>query len=198
MTKIFACGLPHSTDLSPQNPNLGPLQDNGGPTFTQALGNINAKNVGAGCPATDQRGYLRLPAACDIGAYEDTTDNPVPAITTLFPNSKPAGESGFTLTVNGYTYGPFVEGLSVVYWNGKPQTNDLYERLPAYSRHNHGRPGCGRTSPGHGCQSGAGRRSVERGGLYHYPRQSVPDDYQPQPRYAPGRRAVLHPDGKRQ
>ena len=35
--EIFsACGLPQlSTDLSPQDPNLGPLQDNGGPTFTR-------------------------------------------------------------------------------------------------------------------------------------------------------------------
>jgi CSLREA domain-containing protein len=117
----FSCGLAHPTDLPPQNPTLGSLQDNGGPTLTQALGLDLAKNVGDGCPATDQRGYPRLPAACDIGAYEDTTDNPVPAITTLFPNSKPAGESGFKLTVNGYTYGTFVLGLSVVYWNGSPR-----------------------------------------------------------------------------
>ncbi len=117
-----ACGIPGSGDLFPQNPNLGPLQDNGGPTFTQALGNNNAKSFGAGCPATDQRGYPRLPAACDIGAYEDTTDNPVPAITTLFPNSKPAGDPGFTLIVNGYTYTPFLKGLSTVLWNGHTKT----------------------------------------------------------------------------
>ena len=122
---LVPVGYHYQTDLPPQNPNLGPLQDNGGPTLTQALGNIDAKNVGDGCPATDQRGYPRLPAACDIGAYEDTTDNPIPAITTLFPNSKPAGESGFTLTVNGYTYTPFVKGLSVVYWNGSPRQRPL-------------------------------------------------------------------------
>ncbi len=117
----FSCGLSHPTDLFPQNPNLGPLQDNGGPTFTQVLGLDLAKNVGTGCPPTDQRGYPRLPNNCDIGAYEDTTDNPVPAITTLFPNSKPANDPAFKLTVNGYTYGTFGAG-SVIHWNGNPKT----------------------------------------------------------------------------
>jgi len=117
-----ACGLPQANDLYPQDPNLGQLRDNGGPTWTQALGLALAKNVGNGCPATDQRNYPRDPAHCDIGAYEDTNYNPVPAITTLFPNSKPAGEpQDFTLWVNGYTYGTFVQGLSVVYWNGSPR-----------------------------------------------------------------------------
>ncbi len=117
-----ACGLPQANDLYPHNPDLGALQDNGGPTFTRELGYILAKNVGTGCPATDQRGYPRLPAACDIGAFEDTTDNPVPAITTLFPNTKPEGDPDFTLTVNGYTYTPFLKGLSTVLWNGSPRT----------------------------------------------------------------------------
>ncbi len=66
-------------------PNLGPLQDNGGPTWTQALlpgspaidaGNpaACADNLGATLHA-DQRGYPR-PAngagttRCDIGAFE--------------------------------------------------------------------------------------------------------------------------------
>ena len=40
---------------------------------------------------------------------------PVPTTTTLSPTSKIAGEASFTLTVNG---GNFVEGLSVVRWNG--------------------------------------------------------------------------------
>jgi predicted outer membrane repeat protein len=117
----YSCGLANPTDLPPQDPNLGPLTDNGGPTFTQKLGNNNAKDVGTGCPDRDQRGYPRDLDACDIGAYEDTDKNPYPAITTLVPNSKPEGESGFTLTVNGYTYGTFVLGLSVVHWNGSPR-----------------------------------------------------------------------------
>ena len=53
---------------------LGPLQDNGGPTFTHAL-LPGSPAIDAGdntaCPSTDQRGAPR-PAglACDIGAYE--------------------------------------------------------------------------------------------------------------------------------
>jgi len=66
---------------NPINPRLGLLQDNGGPTWTQALlfgspaldaGNPAAPGSGGNaCLATDQRGVIR-PAgnACEIGAYE--------------------------------------------------------------------------------------------------------------------------------
>jgi hypothetical protein len=64
-----------------QDPRLGALADNGGPTPTHALGNgspaIDAGSPavpgsgGAACAALDQRGFLRpLGAACDIGAFE--------------------------------------------------------------------------------------------------------------------------------
>lgn len=71
-----SCGFTGGAD-----PLLGPLQDNGGPTWTQALLNgspaIDAGNP-AGCgPALDQRGYYRTVdgdgaggARCDIGAFE--------------------------------------------------------------------------------------------------------------------------------
>lgn len=69
------------------SPNLGPLQDNGGPTFTHALlpgspaidgGNPAGCVDGAGLPlSTDQRGFPRAVDGdgngtdiCDIGAYE--------------------------------------------------------------------------------------------------------------------------------
>jgi hypothetical protein len=67
--------------FSSDDPSLGPLQDNGGPTFTHALliGSkaIDAGNLG-GCTdnngdliTTDQRGVHRPNGAfCDIGAYE--------------------------------------------------------------------------------------------------------------------------------
>lgn len=115
-----SCGLSFTGDLN-ADPNLGPLLNNGGPTLTQTIGNVIAKDVGTGCPATDQRGYPRSPDACDIGAYEDTTLNPFPAITTLAPYTGPAGGPAFKLTVNGYTYGTFVQGSSVVLWNGSPR-----------------------------------------------------------------------------
>jgi len=62
------------------NPMLGPLANNGGPTWTQALlgGSpaINAGNPappgsgGTSCLPTDQRGHARGATRCDMGAYE--------------------------------------------------------------------------------------------------------------------------------
>jgi predicted outer membrane repeat protein len=54
------------------DPKLGTLADNGGPTRTIALlAGSPARNAGAGCPATDQRGVARPQgSACDVGAYE--------------------------------------------------------------------------------------------------------------------------------
>ena len=63
------------TDFSNTVARLGPLQSNGGPTQTMALlpnspGGMGQANTGA-CPATDQRGFLRLTdGKCDIGAFE--------------------------------------------------------------------------------------------------------------------------------
>jgi hypothetical protein len=66
---------PGPGDLVNVDPMLGPLQDNGGPTLTQAL-LPGSPAIDAGSPAcpppdTDQRGVPRPQgAACDIGAYE--------------------------------------------------------------------------------------------------------------------------------
>jgi hypothetical protein len=75
------------------NPNLGPLQNNGGPTLTQALlaGSpaIDAGNPG-GCLdesglmlTTDQRGFIRpadgdgdTVSVCDMGAFEYASPGP--------------------------------------------------------------------------------------------------------------------------
>jgi uncharacterized repeat protein (TIGR01451 family) len=68
------CGLTGPGDQPNTNPLLGPLQDNGGPTFTQALlPGSPAINRGdnTGCPAADERGVTRPQGGtCDIGAYE--------------------------------------------------------------------------------------------------------------------------------
>jgi len=56
------------------NPQLGPLQNNGGPTQTLALLSGSAAiytAVESLCPATDQRGVIRPQGPhCDIGAFE--------------------------------------------------------------------------------------------------------------------------------
>jgi CSLREA domain-containing protein len=70
------CGFIGTGDLQSADADLGLLQDNGGPTWTHALGaGSQAINAGsctdiAGNPVTtDQRGVLRI-SPCDIGAYE--------------------------------------------------------------------------------------------------------------------------------
>lgn len=66
------CGLTATGDRQDVDPRLGPLQDNGGPTDTEALlGNSPAIDAGDACSALDQRGTTRPRGAkCDIGPYE--------------------------------------------------------------------------------------------------------------------------------
>jgi len=87
------CGFTGAGDLVNTNPLLGPLEDNGGPTFTSALlPGSPAIDAGAGCPATDQRGVARPidgngdgTALCDIGAYEFDPSIPTTTTTTTLP-----------------------------------------------------------------------------------------------------------------
>jgi hypothetical protein len=82
------CNFSNTGDLNNINPNLGPLQNNGGPTQTQALLSgspaIDAGNP-SGCTdghghllKTDQRGKPRPDkedsGGCDMGAYERQSD----------------------------------------------------------------------------------------------------------------------------
>ncbi len=75
-------------DISGQDPLLGALASNGGPTQTRALpAGSPAIDVGnnAACPATDQRGVARpFPAGgtCDIGAFEFTPETDLALIKT--------------------------------------------------------------------------------------------------------------------
>jgi Ca2+-binding RTX toxin-like protein len=62
---------PQASDVF-ADPQLGPLQNNGGPTKTHAIPTTSpAKDAGAACSTIDQRGVGRPQGpACDIGAYE--------------------------------------------------------------------------------------------------------------------------------
>ena len=68
------CGFTAAGDITGQDPLLGTLANNGGPTQTRELlaGSpaIDAGN-NAACPPTDQRGVVRPSnGTCDIGAFE--------------------------------------------------------------------------------------------------------------------------------
>ncbi len=84
------------------DPLLGPLQDNGGPTQTMALGPGSpavdqVPASGAGCPPTDQRGIARPQfAACDIGAYE-VAPPPVTGSPPPLQMQPPGGPGGVAL-----------------------------------------------------------------------------------------------------
>jgi CSLREA domain-containing protein/uncharacterized repeat protein (TIGR01451 family) len=82
-----SCMFTDSGSKQNANPQLGALQNNGGPTDTMALlAGSPAIDAGtnAGCPATDQRGVTRPQgSACDIGAFELVPTPPVPASADL-------------------------------------------------------------------------------------------------------------------
>lgn len=88
MSSDGTCSLHNSGDRNNTDPMLGPLQNNGGPTLTQALldgspaidsGNPSGCTDGNGqLLTTDQRGYPRPDhedtGGCDMGAYERQSD----------------------------------------------------------------------------------------------------------------------------
>lgn len=68
------CGFHETGDQTRTDPQLGALQDNGGPTFTMALSAgtpaVDAADPRCDAP-TDQRGVARPQGTrCDIGAFE--------------------------------------------------------------------------------------------------------------------------------
>lgn len=93
-------------DITLVDPMLGPLQDNGGRTFTHALllGSpaINAGGISP-CEAADQRGLARPQGtACDIGAFEYFPNCPAVSVN---PATLPDGDPGVyytqTITASG-------------------------------------------------------------------------------------------------
>jgi hypothetical protein len=101
-----SCGF---SNLSSADPELEPLEDNGGPTETQALPAsspaVDAVPV-AKCPTkVDQRGQPRPDngkAFCDVGAFELQGPDIPPAITSSPETIFQAGTQGsFTVTATG-------------------------------------------------------------------------------------------------
>jgi predicted outer membrane repeat protein len=102
LTSGSGCWTAKAHDLLSTNPNLGPLQDNGGPTFTMAIPRTSPAiekipSSGANCAATDQRGIVRPQPAnglCDIGAFEVQILNPTGLVVSGFPSPQAAGVAG--------------------------------------------------------------------------------------------------------
>ncbi|GEM_PF-1132412 len=104
------------------DPKLGPLQNNGGPTQTMAL-LPGSPAIGAGDPTTcglltlsggapgpnglDQRGAVRSPASCDIGAYDTWGDTHADSFLMSAPATATPGVLASTtltaVTVEGNT-----------------------------------------------------------------------------------------------
>jgi hypothetical protein len=116
-----SCGF-SATDhsLPATDPELGPLQDNGGPTETAepAFGGPVTDQVPPGttgnsvtlCPGLDQRGVARPQGTdCDMGAVEDS----VPQVSGVFP---PTGLVGTSTSVN--VTGSGFLGATQVYFGG--------------------------------------------------------------------------------
>src|SRR5262249_31154114 len=88
----------HVTDLLNVNPLLGPLQDNGGPTFTHALlPRSPAINAGdnTGAPDSAQRGpgFPRIVGGTtNIGAFEAQATNRPPVLTPIADRAVPAAQ----------------------------------------------------------------------------------------------------------
>jgi hypothetical protein len=98
----YGCGTP----LLTSDPQLGVLQDNGGPTHTMALGSGSpAVDVFATCEvAVDQRGVARPQpngGNCDIGAYELDTTAPSVSITGGPSDPTNSTSASFTFTPSG-------------------------------------------------------------------------------------------------
>ena len=91
---------PWATAATSAQLNLGPLQNNGGPTFTMALGGssvaIAAGNaiISRALPVSglDQRGFNRITS--DIGAFNNTA----PTLTTILPLTGATEDTPFSIT----------------------------------------------------------------------------------------------------
>ena len=129
------CGLASTGDQVNTDPMLGPLQDNGGQTDTQAP-SLDSPAVDHGDPAgctdfshvvltVDQRGFARPQGlACDVGAYEL---QPVAPAASASPATG-VGTGGATLSGTIDTHGfqttwQFLYGPTAAYGSSTPVQN---------------------------------------------------------------------------
>jgi CSLREA domain-containing protein len=119
------CGLTATGDRQDVDPRLGPLQDNGGSTDTEALlAGSPAIDASDTCGSLDQRGTTRpRGTSCDIGPYESAAPlvSTTPALSialtsailrgTITPSSQGTGyffEYGTTTAYGSQTLGLFL------------------------------------------------------------------------------------------
>ena len=114
-----SCAFTNTGSLNNVDPMLGPLADNGGPTWTMALlPGSPAIDVGddAAAPPTDERGVARpFGAASDIGAYECSA----PILVTVPPDQTAEAGSTVDFSVDafggpGTTYLWFFNGTDLI------------------------------------------------------------------------------------
>ena len=94
-----SCDLDQPTDWPDSDPDLGPLQDNGGPTMTHLPSMTgDAFENGGGCSGTDQRLRPRpVGDGCEIGSVELQTASTYPLCVHFYDNrvlSPLSGECG--------------------------------------------------------------------------------------------------------
>jgi hypothetical protein len=122
LDSLDQCDFDAPGDQVNANPQLGPLQSNGGPVETQALAPsspaVNAGS-GVGCPATDARGVARPQGpGCDIGAFELAPASASTAAASALTTS--------AATLNGSAANPSVLAGSVFFQWG---TSTAYGQL---------------------------------------------------------------------
>jgi hypothetical protein len=144
-----------TNNITAVDPDLGALQNNGGPTSTHALltgsaaieaGNPNTPDgVAPNCETTDQRGIVRPQiVVCDIGAYEFTgfadlavtksVDNPSAAVgdTVVFTVTVTNIDNGAGITAEGIRVDDIITGpieVTAVTPNGFACTNNIGSAL---------------------------------------------------------------------
>jgi CSLREA domain-containing protein len=126
------CGLTATGDRQDVDPRLGPLQDNGGPTDTEALlASSPAIDTGDTCGALDQRGTTRpRGASCDIGPYEFAP--PIAATSTALSIGLTSASLRGTITASSQGAGYYFEyGTTTAYGS---QTQGLFLPPPSNSQ----------------------------------------------------------------